>query len=82
MPLWITWIVDAVLALWKGRGPTPIVSEAEKVGAAEQALATEKANEADVQRASAAGDNLSPVLTDPGKLRDYEASDPNNRDRT
>lgn len=80
MPSWITWIIQALIALWKSRGPSQVQQEAEKAGAAEAELASKGEADAQVTKAAAAGVAVDASIAGDSGLRKYEASDPNNRD--
>ena len=66
------------LKAWRARGPAPVVAEASQVGQLQTALKTEETANAQVTKATAAGDAADAVAVgDPGSLR---APDPNSRD--
>jgi hypothetical protein len=63
---------------WQARGPAPVVVEATEVGQLQAALKTEETANAEVTRATAAGDAADALaFGEPDSLR---APDPNSRD--
>lgn len=79
MPIWLTWLIEAVLKLWNGRGPSPTESMAKEAGAAETKVKDLEDDNATLVKADAASASLGPVLVDPDKLHEYTKTDPNNR---
>jgi hypothetical protein len=73
-------LVPLILEIWQGRGPSPLVVESEKAGAAEAMLKEQEAQNAEVTKAAAAADSVDAIVSDPDKLRAYEQADPNNVD--
>lgn len=73
-------IVDVVLKFIKGMGPSPLVVEAEKAGAANQALQTVEAANAEITKAAEASNDVAARISTDDGLRKYESTDPYNRD--
>jgi hypothetical protein len=71
---------DFIVKLVKGFGPSPVVVEAEKAGAAQQAVSDLENTDAQAQNAAVASNSAVQLVATRGGLRQYEASDPNNRD--
>lgn len=68
------WAIEA----WRARAPAPAVVEATQVGQLQTALKTEETANAQVAKATAAGDAADALAVgDPGSLR---APDPDSRD--
>lgn len=65
----------------KAMKPPIAVVEAEKAGAAESALSTAEAHNAEVERTAAAVNAVDDAIATDDGLRKYEQSDPNNLDR-
>lgn len=77
---WVLAVIKVLLALWRGKPPSEVSQEAEKAGSAQAtAQAEEQANASQI-KASAAGDAAARAVDSDSKLRQYEATDPNNRD--
>lgn len=73
-------IIPALIKLWRGMPPPPIVAVAKEAGAAEAELSIEETHDAEVQKASDAVVAVRDAISTPDGLREYEQSDPNNSD--
>ena len=71
---------DFIAKLLKALGPPAVVVEAEKVGTTEEALHQEQNTNVEITKGAAAGDAADKLVSDPRRLSDFEAHDPNNRD--
>ena len=72
--LLFSWAIKA----WQARAPAPLVVESTQVGQLQTALKTEETANAQVAKATAAGDAADALaVRDPGSLR---SPDPNSRD--
>ena len=71
---------DFIVKIIKGMGPPAEVVEAEKAGSAVQALQDVEKNDAQVSKGFAAATATERAVDSPGGLRQYEQTDPNNRD--
>ncbi len=73
-------IGDFFVKFWRNRGPSEVVTEAEKAGAATQAVKDTEAHDAEVQKAADAGAAVDARIASDDGLREYERTDKNNRD--
>jgi hypothetical protein len=71
---------DFIVKLLKGFGPPQEVVQATKAGAAEQAVSDLENTDAKAQQAAVAADGVTRIVAGRDGLREYESTDPNNRD--
>lgn len=76
----LDWILSAVIKWRAAQGPSQLQQESEKAGAAEASLETEKQTNVEITQTAQVAAVLAAVVADPVKLRQYAATDPNNRD--
>jgi hypothetical protein len=83
----MTWVLSILslifnfgLKFFQNQKPPVEVTEAEKVGAAQQGLSDVEASNAKTQTAAAAANTAASSVDTPTGLSKYESSDPNNRD--
>lgn len=74
----VMWLLGRLFG--KPQGPSQEAQAAREAGAADVALKGAQDAEVEIEKASDAGAAVDRAVSDPGELRNIEASDPNNRD--
>jgi hypothetical protein len=73
-------VATFLLKLWQGRGPAPLQTQSERVGALTAQLSQEQENDHVNQAIETAVARTSTLVSQPDSLRQFERTDPQNRD--